>query len=401
MKYITPTLPSPLKGEGIVVAGVSKIFREGKLKERHKYGLLAVCFFLCTLVFADEVKPIFAFPGGLKTSPGIAITPKDLAPVSPEGKFFTESWTFVYYTDDGGGGYIQYSIARVGYTIHQIGAHHTHYSGDGKMYYQKEILGPRDLKWDDKGPRLTMANSEWDGFCPRIHVNLPLPGLETDMNFNCLVGPWRPGTGPTHYGSPDGDWYNLIVATPLARIDGTIKVEGREKKVTGWGYVDHASQTIFFNSQAEVLYALRSFNNNWAIHFLDYHTPAEFGHKRVCWIMVIKDDKIVYVTDKFEVQPSEWTTEPRRNRKYPTRVKVTVNEPDFSIEADMKASRLFDVLDFRDQVPAWIEPAVGKLMRQPATIRQKVEFNWKVKWQGKEEIVPAKGIFEYTIVEKG
>ena len=78
-----------------------------------------------------------------------------------------------------------------------------------------------------------------------------------------------------------------------------------------------------------------------------------------------------------------------------------MNEPDFKLEADMKANRLFDVLDFRDQVPGWLEPAAGKLMRQPATIRQNVEFNWKIKYQGKEETVPAKGIFEYTIVEKG
>jgi hypothetical protein len=66
----------------------------------------------------------------------------------------------------------------------------------------------------------------------------------------------------------------------------------------------------------------------------------------------------------------------------------------------MKGLRLLDVLDVRDQLPGWIEPAASKLMRQPAFIRQKVVFNWKVKWQGKEETVPAQGILEYTIVEK-
>jgi hypothetical protein len=352
------------------------------------------------MLLAQDVKKIYGFKGGIKINPGVAITPKDLAPVAPEGKFFTESWTFVYYTDDGGGGYIQFSIARVGFAIKQIGAHHTHYSSEGKSYYQKEILSQKDLRWDEKGPRLTMANSEWDGFCPKIHVKLPLPGLETDMTFNCLVGPWRPGAGPVHYFTPDGDWYNLIVTTPLARIDGTIKVEGREKKVTGWAYIDHASQTVFFNTQAEILHALRSFSDNWAIHFLDYHAPAEFGNKRVSWIMVIKDNKIIYVTDKFDIQPSEWTKEPRRGRKYPTRVKVAVNDPEFKLEADIKGVKLFDVLDFRDQIPGWLEPAVSKMMRQPATIRQKAEFNWKVIYQGKEVIVPAKGILEYTIVEK-
>jgi hypothetical protein len=373
---------------------------EGAMKVWKKYFLAALCVVVCSLVSAEDIKQIYGFKGGIKINPGVAITPKDLAPVSPEGKFFTESWTFVYYTDDGGGGYIQYSIARVGFAIKQIGAHHTHYAADGKSYYQKEILSQKDLNWDEKIPKLTMANSEWDGFCPKIHVKLPLPGLETDMTFHCLVGPWRPGSGPVHYFTPDGDWYNLVVLTPLARAEGTIKVDGKEKKVSGWAYIDHASQTVFFNTQAEVLYALRSFGDNWAIHFLDYHAPAEFGGKRVSWIMVIKDNKIVYVTDKFEIKAADWTAEPRRGRKYPTKVKVSVNDPEFKLEAEIKGSRLFDVLDFRDQIPGWLEPAVGKLMKQPATIRQKVEFNWKVNFQGKEEIVPTKGIFEYTIVEK-
>ena len=366
-----------------------------------KCALFMFCFLVCALVLAQVVKQIYGFKGGIKINPGVTITPRDLAPAPQQGKFFTESWTFVYYTDDGGGGYIQYSIARVGYTIRQIGAHHTHYSGDGKSYYEKEILSQKDLKWEEKVPRLTMANSEWDGFCPKIHLSLPLPGLETDMTFNCLVGPWRPGTGPVHYVTLDGDWYNLVVLTPWARVEGTVKTEGKARKITGWGYADHASQTVFFNTQAKVLYALRSFGGNWAIHFLDYHAPADFNGKRVSWIMVMKDNRIIYVTDKFEIQGSDWIAEPRRGRKYPTRVKISVNEPDFQLEADIKASRLFDVLDFRDQIPGWLEPAVSKLMRQPATIRQKAEFNWKVNYQGKEQIVPVQGILEYTIVEKG
>ena len=109
----------------------------------------------------------------------------------------------------------------------------------------------------------------------------------------------------------------LWFTSRLARITGTIKVEGKERKVTGWGYADHNTQTIWFNTQVKNIFALRSFNENWAVQFLDYTAPDEFGNQRTSWMLVIKDNKIIYATDKFELQPSEWTTEPRRGRKYP------------------------------------------------------------------------------------
>lgn len=349
---------------------------------------------------AQDVQKIFPFKGGVKIDPGVKIAIKDLAIAPEQGKFFTQSWTYVYYTDDGGGGYIQFTVMRLGYTLKQIGAHHTHYTADGKMVYRKEILSAKDLKWDAKAPRLRMGRSEWYGFYPDFHVVVPLEGLETDLSFECLVPPWRPGQGPVHYVEPDGDWYDLVVFIPLARVTGKIRVDGVDHKITGWGYADHNTQTVWFNTQVKNLYALRSFNQNWAIHFLDYHSPQQFGGARVSWLLVMKDDKIIHATSDFAVTPSDWAREPRRNREYPRQVKVAVNDPGFQLEAEIKGIKLLDVLDVRDQVPSWLEPTVSRLIRQPAFIRQKAEMTWKVRYQGKEELVPARGIFEYTIVEK-
>ena len=40
----------------------------------------------------------------------------------------------MYYTDDGGGGYVQYSYIRMGYAAKQIIAHHVHYLPDGAWF---------------------------------------------------------------------------------------------------------------------------------------------------------------------------------------------------------------------------------------------------------------------------
>ena len=370
------------------------------MKAFSKSAMAALVLGFSLLALGQEIKQIYPFKGGVKAKPDKEVTKKDLAAVTPEGKFFSDGWTFVYYTDDGGGGYVQYSYIRMGYAAKQIIAHHVHYLPDGRMVYRKEILSAGDMKWDEKEPRLTMGKSFFSGFYPDFHVVCPLPGLKTDLTFHSLVPPWRPGTGPVHYVTPDGEWYDIVVFIPLARISGTIKVEGVEKKITGWGYADHNDQTIWFPTQVEELYALRSFGGKYAVQLLDYHSPAAFGHKRLSWLIVIKENQIIYATDKYELQPSNWAKEPGRGRKYPQTVKIIVNDPEMKLEGEIKCPRRLDVLDVRDQIPALLEATAGKLIRQPAYIRQKAEVTWKIKFSGKDEIVPAQGILEYTIVEK-
>jgi len=365
-----------------------------------KIILLGALFLFSTLVIGDETKLIYLFKGGVKVNPGKVITKKDLAVEPAQGKFFSQSWTFVYYLDDGGGGYIQFSSARFGYTIKNILVHHSHYTAEGKLVYRKEILSANDIKWDEKEPKLSMGNSSWTGFYPEFHLVIPLPGLETDLIFQCLTPPWRPGEGPVHYGSKEGDWYDVVIPIPLARVSGTIKAEGKEKKVSGFGYCDHNTQTVWFMTQCEELYALRSFSPNWAIHFLDYHSPAAFGYKRMSWLIVIKQGKIIYATDDYKIEPSDWAKEPKRGRKYPQKARIIIDSPEILLEGDIKGLKLLDVLDVRDETPKWAEPVLSKLIREPAFLREKAEVSWKINFQGKEEIIPAQGIFEYTIVEK-
>jgi len=370
------------------------------MKNWNRFVVIGVFLILGTLAFGADTKPVYSFKGGVKVKPGKPITKNDLKVLEAEGKFFSQAWTFVYYLDDGGGGYIQFSHARFGYAVKNILVHHSHYTSEGKLIYRKDILSTKDMHWDQNEPRLQMGRSSWGGFCPEFHLVIPLSGLETDLRFQCLVPPWRPGDGPVHYGSPEGDWYDLVVPIPLARVSGTIRVEGKEKKVSGFGYSDHNTQTVWFMTQCEELYALRSFSDNLAIHFLDYHSPAQFGNKRVSWLIVIKDGKIIYATDAYQIEPSDWAKEPKRGRRYPRQAKITIDSPELKLTGEIKATRLLDVLDVRDETPDWAEPILFKLIREPAFMREKAEVTWKLNFQGKEEIIPAQGIFEYTIVEK-
>jgi len=363
--------------------------------------MLALAIFVSSFIASGQpAQPVYLFKGGVNAKLEKESTSKELAPVPARGKFLSQVWTFIYYTDDGAGGYIQFSQARLGYIFKQAIVQHSHYTPEGKVVYRKKVLTGAEANWEEKEPRLAMGEFNWSGFYPQFRVFVPLEGLEAELTFHCLTAPWRPGQGPAHYGSPQGDWYDLLVMIPLGRVSGEMKIGGKRKQISGFGYADHSTQTIWFPRQCEELYALRSFNQRWAINFLDYHSPPAFGNQRVSWLMVIKDGKIIYATDNYDLEPYDWKAESGSGRKYPRKARLAINDQGFKLEGEIKASRLLDFMDMRDQVPKWLQSTLNRLIRQPAFIRQKAEASWKISYDGREELVSGRGIFEYAVVGK-
>ena len=345
------------------------------------------------LVCGDSREKIYLFKGGVKTRPEQGLSREELGFYPPQGKFFSQSWTFIYYLEDGSGGYIQLSHLRLGYLLQQLLVHHSHYTEQGQLIYQKKIVPAKDWEWEQAKPRLRIGPAYWEGFYPDFYLFAPLKGITAKLKFHCLTPGWRPGEGPTYYGSPQGEWYDLVVMIPWAEVSGTIKIPGREKSVRGFGYADHNIQTIWFTTQCQELYALRSFARGWAIHFLDYHSPARFNYQRMSWLLVMKEGRIIYATDQYQIYPSEWSEEPERKRKYPKKARIVVDQPELKLTGEIQGRELLEVLDVRDQLPGWAVPLAEKLIRQPAFIRQRAHLFWKITHHNQSQPPPRQRYF--------
>ena len=61
-------------------------------------------------------------------------------------------------------------------------------------------------------------------------------GFGFNLNLQSLVGPYRPQDGIIQAGD---DYFAWLAAVPNGDVDGTITVNGKEKKIKGSGYHDH------------------------------------------------------------------------------------------------------------------------------------------------------------------
>ncbi len=343
---------------------------------------------------------VYNFKGGVKTRADQGLTKQELQPAPASGMFFSWAYTFVYYLDDGSNGMIQYAYFAAGGKLFQRNfVHFSYVSPTGERVYRKAIIDDDLRSWRSDPPMLAVGKHYWQGFYPDFDLHLDYGDVRADLHYHCLTPGWRPGEGPVHYGAPDGDWYDLVVMIPWAEVSGTIVVPGKTLQVHGNGYSDHNTQTILFTSQVSDIHALRSFGDQYSIDFLDYTAPPELGSARTTWILVMQKGKILYATDDFELQGFDLQKDPRRGFPYPTRMEVSINDPECRLSGTVRGQQLLEDLDVADETPGWARPVVSTFVSTPVFMRQSAVVDWHLQMPGIDATFTGRGILEVCHVQ--
>ncbi len=348
---------------------------------------------------------VYNFPGGVQTRPDRGLTPEELKPAGDQGGFFSWTYTFMIYLDDESSAMIQFTYWKM-YVKRQRGLYFSFSDKGENLYMRKGVYSAGETVYTEEPPGLAMGPNSWKGFYPEFQVRMEfpaekdLPEMRADFRFRCRTPGWRPGEGPVRYGTPDGDWYDLVVMIPWADVEGTVTLDGRTRAVRGFGYSDHNTQNILPTKQTEELMALRSFAGGHAVHFLDYVAPEGLGRERTTWLLVMRDNRILYATDRWEREMFDLKTEPRRGYTYPTRVTVKVDQPECRLTGEILTEKYIGALDAMDEMPAFIRPIASRFVSAPVFIRQNARVDWHLEMpaEGIDERFTARGVYENTIV---
>lgn len=370
---------------------------------RKIFAALLVLLFLATAAYA--AKQVYNFKGGVKTRATKGITKQELKPIPDPSGFFTWTYTFMIWGDDSSSGMIQFSYWKY-LMMSQHGLVFSFIDKGNKLSMGKAIFKPEEVKYKADPPQLSMGPNYWKGFYPDFYLHLDIPALEgrpamkADLHLKCRTPGWRPGEGPTHYETPDGPWYDLIVMIPWADLEGTITIGGATRKIKGFGYSDHNTQTVFPTAQLDQLLALRSFSNEYAINFLDYIAPAKLGGTRTTWLIVMKGNRILYATDQWERKLSDFVTEPKRGYKYPRRIEVKIDQPDLKLTGTIRGLKHIETLDAMAELPGFIRTVAEQFVTAPVFIRQNMTVDWKLSMpaEGIDDQFTNQGVLETTIV---
>jgi hypothetical protein len=363
-------------------------------------------FVLLAAAAVLAAKPVYNFKGGVKTRATKGITKQELKPMPDQSGFYSWTYTFMLYTDDNSSAMIQFTYWKY-LLMSQHGLLFSFIDKGDKQILQKAMFKAEEVSYHADPPQLYMGRNYWKGFYPDFYLHLDMPAIEgrpamkADLHLKCRTPGWRPGDGPVHYETPDGPWYDLIVVIPWADLDGAIYVGGQAKKIKGWGYSDHNTQTVFPTTQLSQLFALRSFSDNYAVNFLDYVAPPALGNTRSTWILVMKGNRILYATDKWERKLSDTTREPSRGYSYARRVEIKIDQPDCKLTGTIKGVKFLEAIDTMAELPSFIRPIAEQFVTAPVFIRQNATVDWRLilPAEGIDESFVNRGVFETTIVK--
>ena len=118
-----------------------------------------------------------------------------------------------------------------------IGFNYT--SPEKEDFFRLKYFKKNEVSFQSDSCSVTMNQNSFSGNLESYNITIDpndFDGFGFDLNLQSLVSPYRPQDGVIRAGS---DYFAWLAAVPNGNVNGTIIVDGQEKKIKGSGYHDH------------------------------------------------------------------------------------------------------------------------------------------------------------------
>ena len=118
-----------------------------------------------------------------------------------------------------------------------IGFNYT--SPEKEDFFRLKYFKKNEVSFQSDSCSVSMNQNSFSGNLESYNITIDpndFDGFGFDLNLQSLVSPYRPQDGVIRAGS---DYFAWLAAVPNGNVNGTIIVDGEEKKIKGSGYHDH------------------------------------------------------------------------------------------------------------------------------------------------------------------
>ena len=118
-----------------------------------------------------------------------------------------------------------------------IGFNYT--SPEKEDFFRLKYFKKNEVSFQSDSCSVSMNQNSFSGNLESYNITIDpndFDGFGFDLKLQSLVSPYRPQDGVIRAGS---DYFAWLAAVPNGNVNGTIIVDGKEKKIKGSGYHDH------------------------------------------------------------------------------------------------------------------------------------------------------------------
>jgi len=163
----------------------------------------------------------------------------------------------------------------------------------GETYLHIDEFTETDFIASNEKCDVRVGNSRICGNLDKYNIHFEVQGNTADLEFSRIAPSWRPGTGKCYFGESHKDYFGWIVPIPFGNVKGTLKYEGKERKVKGTGYHDHNFGNIALTKVIDHWYWGRLSVDDYNCIFFQMVGTEKYGSEKLPLFMFSKGKKLL------------------------------------------------------------------------------------------------------------
>lgn len=241
---------------------------------------------------------------------------KDLWYEETHRRPYSECWYYLAVAEDGTVFFCHFNLVTINFLVRQYALDFNLYLPDGTRHFFADSYDRKDVDWATDRFHVKLGPNRISGTLERQHLYIEEDGYVLDLTFSPRVAALRDGTGRIFLDPRKRDYLD-ITYQPDLKVQGTLRHQGREVSLAGWGYSDHVRQTFIPTDFAKVLYAFRVKLGDVFLTALEYHPEPKFTPRRVPSLIVTHGDRLLMVSHDYELKATAVYTDEQRKTEVP------------------------------------------------------------------------------------
>jgi predicted secreted hydrolase len=266
---------------------------------------------------------------------------------------------------------------------------------DGKIITAEVVSDEFHASKDECDVRI--GNSSVKGDLRNYRLRFESEDISADLRFESLVPPWRPGAGKTYYSKDFDDYFAWLPAVPYARVDGALRYEGKNRRVSGTGYHDHNWGNVKLNRVMTQWYWGRARIGEYTVIFSRMLTSPAYGERRIPVFFLARGEEVLF-GDKFEmtIETSKWVMH-EGGREYPEDLVIKVKEGRKTAQIVLSQPVLVQAGSLIESLPRFTRFIAG-LFSRPYYFRFRSRFMLLLDIEGVHIEKQGTGLFEMMLL---
>jgi len=302
-------------------------------------------------------------------NPGQGVTNQSLAWTKMKTFFGNEHVFLLSRLDQGYWIFIQIFTFKYG-PSQRYGIYSKVIADNGKIWFAKREVEKKDaivsynsINWESKGTSIK-------GSHPEFRFTIKEEAFQADVTARAFFKGWD--MGKFYYEENKKAFWDVPVYLPWGRLEGTLTLDGKAIKVSGYAYGDRVHGVHRFDLVDPIFYGVRAVSPvkgspRVSIQVAYNGIHAAHGNAYNAILMVMDPKGFLITSRKVKIHGADHRKDKKTGYTFPRSFIVEADDPgkDFKLRGIFKANRPMEIMDVISQLPHYLRSLAMKFFKLP------------------------------------